>query len=214
MSAVAKAWNEYRAEVLRKAALSQLVPLFEREHKARMLEEAQASWPDRGSQPLQARGTVRLYSQGRHHDAPGYQRDALCAGYSIDGPAIIAETIGTIVVEPDWRLRVTAQGHLELRRPVPRPSASAIGTDVDPIRLEVYANLFMSIAEQMGTVLEHTSHSVNIKERLDFSCARFDRAGELVANAPHMPVHLGSMDRAVETIIRENKGKVLKGMGV
>ena len=188
-----------------------IVEAIEVEGVARMLEEAQASWPDRGSQPLQARGTVRLYSQGRHHDAPVYQRDALCAGDSIDGPAIIAETIGTIVVEPDWRLRVTAQGHLELRRPVPRPSASAIGTDVDPIRLEVYANLFMSIAEQMGTVLEHTSHSVNIKERLDFSCALFDRAGELVANAPHMPVHLGSMGDSVQTVIRQRGDTVKPG---
>ena len=98
-----------------------------------------------------------------------------------------------------------------LRRVQKLARARAIGTHADPVMLEVFNNLFMSIAEQMGVALQNTAYSVNIKERLDFSCAVFDGNGSLVANAPHMPVHLGSMDRAVETIIRENKGKIRPG---
>jgi 5-oxoprolinase (ATP-hydrolysing) len=115
------------------------------------------------------------------------------------------------VVEHGWQAELTAKNHLVLRRVQKLTRARAIGTDADPVMLEVFNNLFMSIAEQMGVALQNTAYSVNIKERLDFSCAVFDPNRSLVANAPHMPVHLGSMDRAVETIIRENKGKIRPG---
>lgn len=117
----------------------------------------------------------------------------------------------TVVVEHGWRAQITAKNHLVLERTVALKRQSAIGTKADPIMLEVFNNLFMSIAEQMGVSLQNTAYSVNIKERLDFSCAVFAHDGSLVANAPHMPVHLGSMDRAVETIIRENKGEIAPG---
>ena len=127
------------------------------------------------------------------------------------GPAIIIEPHQTVVVEEGWRAELTAKNHLLLRRSKKLVRARAIGTRADPVMLEVFNNLFMSIAEQMGVALQNTAYSVNIKERLDFSCAVFDGNGSLVANAPHMPVHLGSMDRAVETIIRENQGKIRPG---
>ena len=127
------------------------------------------------------------------------------------GPAIVIEPHQTIVLEDGWRAAITAKNHLVLERVVALQRAKAIGTKADPIMLEVFNNLFMSIAEQMGVSLQNTAYSVNIKERLDFSCAVFSADASLVANAPHMPVHLGSMDRAVETIIRENKGKIRPG---
>jgi 5-oxoprolinase (ATP-hydrolysing) len=129
----------------------------------------------------------------------------------VQGPAIIMEPHQTIVVEHGWRAQITAKNHLVLERTVALKRTAAIGTKADPIMLEVFNNLFMSIAEQMGVSLQNTAYSVNIKERLDFSCAVFAHDGSLVANAPHMPVHLGSMDRAVETIIRENKGRIAPG---
>ena len=127
------------------------------------------------------------------------------------GPAIIIEPHQTVVVEHGWQAALTAKNHLVLRRVQKLERARAIGTKADPVMLEVFNNLFMSIAEQMGVALQNTAYSVNIKERLDFSCAVFDGAGSLVANAPHMPVHLGSMDRAVETVIRKNQGKIRPG---
>ena len=127
------------------------------------------------------------------------------------GPAIIIEPHQTIVVEDGWQAEITAKNHLMLARVVPLARRSAIGTHADPVMLEVFNNLFMSIAEQMGVSLQNTAYSVNIKERLDFSCAIFAADSTLVANAPHMPVHLGSMDRAVETIIRENEGRIAPG---
>ena len=145
---------------------------------------------------------VTFHSGGAAHAAPVYDRDALAPGARIDGPAIIIEATGTNVVEPGWRTEFTSHGHLILTRVVALKRAAAVGTDVDPVMLEVFNNLFMSIAEQMGTTLEKTSYSVNIKERLDFSCAIFDQHGRLIANAPHMPVHLGSMDESVQTVIR------------
>jgi 5-oxoprolinase (ATP-hydrolysing) len=152
-------------------------------------------------EPLAA---TQIYSHGALHDARVFDRLALRAGDTVDGPAMIVEPTGTNIVEPGWRAELTAKGHLVLTRTVPLARDHAIGTRVDPIMLEVFNNLFMSIAEQMGSTLENTSHSVNIKERLDFSCALFDGAGELIANAPHMPVHLGSMGESVKTIIRLN----------
>ena len=115
------------------------------------------------------------------------------------------------MVEHGWQAAITAKNHLVLSASSRCSARKAVGTKADPIMLEVFNNLFMSIAEQMGVSLQNTAYSVNIKERLDFSCAVFSADGSLVANAPHMPVHLGSMDRAVETIIRENKGKIRPG---
>jgi 5-oxoprolinase (ATP-hydrolysing) len=132
------------------------------------------------------------------------EAERLLAGDSLEGPAIIAERNSTIVVEPGWRARVTHAGHLELERVRPRTAAAAPGTRADPVMLEVFNNLFMNIAEQMGLRLQNTAHSVNIKERLDFSCALFDASGALIANAPHMPVHLGSMSESIRTVIARN----------
>ena len=154
---------------------------------------------------------TQFYSRGQWHKATIYTRAQLSPGHAVDGPAIVIEPHQTIVVEDGWRASITAKDHLVLERAVALRRQSAIGTDADPVMLEVFNNLFMSIAEQMGVSLQNTAYSVNIKERLDFSCAVFDADGTLVANAPHMPVHLGSMDRAVETIIRENKGRIAPG---
>ena len=154
---------------------------------------------------------TRFYSRSQWHEATVYTRTQLSPGHAVAGPAIVIEPHQTIVVEDGWRASITAKNHLVLERAVGLKRQSAIGTDADPVMLEVFNNLFMSIAEQMGVSLQNTAYSVNIKERLDFSCAVFDADGTLVANAPHMPVHLGSMDRAVETIIRENKGRIAPG---
>jgi 5-oxoprolinase (ATP-hydrolysing) len=154
---------------------------------------------------------VRFYANGAWHDARVFQRDTLAPGHAIDGPAIVIEPHQTIVIETGWRATITAKNHLLLDRVVPLPRRRAVGTDADPVMLEVFNNLFMSIAEQMGVALQNTAYSVNIKERLDFSCAVFAADSTLVANAPHMPVHLGSMDRAVESIIRENGDSIRPG---
>ncbi|TMG74267.1 MAG: 5-oxoprolinase, partial [Betaproteobacteria bacterium] len=159
----------------------------------------------------QAVRRVRIFTAGAWHEAPLYRREALAAGQDIDGPAVIAEANATTVVEPDWRATVTKLDHLVLSRTRPRAVAHAIGTEVDPVRLEIFNNLFMSIAEQMGLRLQNTAYSVNIKERLDFSCAIFDGEGNLIANAPHMPVHLGSMSESIKTVIRENAGRIKPG---
>jgi len=154
---------------------------------------------------------TRFFSQGEWHDAAVYTREQLRPGQKVAGAAIIIEPHQTVVVEPGWQAELTAKNHLVLARVVPLERTHAIGTEADPVMLEVFNNLFMSIAEQMGVSLQNTAYSVNIKERLDFSCAVFSAEGALVANAPHMPVHLGSMDRAVETIIRENEGRIAPG---
>jgi 5-oxoprolinase (ATP-hydrolysing) len=154
---------------------------------------------------------TRMFSGGKWHDAPLYRREDLGAGARIDGPAIIAEANATTVVEPEWFAVVSPKNHLILERATERRSQPAIGTRVDPVMLEVFNNLFMSIAEQMGSRLQNTAYSVNIKERLDFSCALFDGEGNLIANAPHMPVHLGSMGESIKTVIRLNAGKMKPG---
>jgi 5-oxoprolinase (ATP-hydrolysing) len=133
-----------------------------------------------------------------------HEREALAPGAAVDGPAIVTDRNATTVVEPGWRAVRTAEGALELRRTAPRESAHAVGTEADPVMLEVFNNLFMNIAEQMGLRLQNTAYSVNIKERLDFSCALFDAQGQLIANAPHMPVHLGSMSESIKTVIERN----------
>jgi 5-oxoprolinase (ATP-hydrolysing) len=163
-----------------------------------------------GPLPAPARMT-RFYSAGRWHEARVFTRDRLKPGARVPGPAIVIEPHQTVVVEDGWQAEITAKNHLLLARVVPLARRHAIGTDADPVMLEVFNNLFMSIAEQMGVALQNTAYSVNIKERLDFSCAVFAHDGTLVANAPHMPVHLGSMDRAVETVIRENAGRIAPG---
>lgn len=165
---------------------------------------------------IPARQQVRMYTTGvagkaQWLDALLYAREDLQAGDRIAGPAIIAEQNATTVVEPGWRASITGFGHLLLERAVPRPRRFAAGTQVDPILLEVFNNLFMNIAEQMGLQLQNTAYSVNIKERLDFSCAIFDAQGNLIANAPHMPVHLGSMSESIKTVIERNRGQMRRG---
>ncbi|WP_122520492.1 hydantoinase B/oxoprolinase family protein [Pannonibacter phragmitetus] len=155
--------------------------------------------------------TTRVYASGQWHEAGVYLRAGLKPGMKVPGPALVIEPHATIVVEPGWQAEINVKDHVILRRVVPLERSAAIGTHADPVMLEVFNNLFMSIAEQMGLTLQNTAYSVNIKERLDFSCAVFDRNGALVANAPHMPVHLGSMDRSVETVIKLNEGKIRPG---
>ena len=154
---------------------------------------------------------VRMYSGGQWHNAALVVREDLRPGDIIPGPAIIAEKNATTVVEPGWEAHLTALDHLVLDRRAQRAIKFAAGTTVDPVLLEVFNNLFMNIAEQMGLQLQNTAYSVNIKERLDFSCALFDTEGNLIANAPHMPVHLGSMGESIKTVIRENAGKMQSG---
>ncbi len=164
---------------------------------------------DEGAAP--ATDTVRVYSGGQWWNAALVVREHAKPGHTIDGPAVIAEKNATTVVEPGWRARVTALDHLVLDRVAPREARQAIGTTVDPIMLEVFNNLFMNIAEQMGLQLQNTAYSVNIKERLDFSCALFDAEGNLIANAPHMPVHLGSMSESIKTVVARNAGRMKPG---
>ncbi len=157
------------------------------------------------------RDSVRMYGQGRWEKAALVVRADMRAGDQIAGPAIIAEPNATTVIEPGWRAQLTALDHLVLTRVTPRAVTYAAGTRVDPVLLEVFNNLFMNIAEQMGLQLQNTAYSVNIKERLDFSCALFDAHGNLIANAPHMPVHLGSMGESIKTVINENRGRMQAG---
>ncbi|HLO47450.1 MAG TPA: hydantoinase B/oxoprolinase family protein [Kamptonema sp.] len=153
---------------------------------------------------ISAVSQVQIYLGDRWYDAPVYQREYLQSGVSIIGPAIIIEATGTNVIEPGWQGELTDRNYLILKRqsvnlklkPCPEnPTAK------DPVMLKIFNNLFRAIAEQMGITLQNTSSSVNIKERLDFSCAIFDGNGQLVANAPHIPVHLGSMSESVEALI-------------
>ena len=155
--------------------------------------------------------TATTFTEGRRREAPVVDRAEMRPGDRLTGPAIVIEPHGATVVEPGWRASSTARGGLVLERVAPRDARAAVGTDVDPVMLEIFNNLFMSIAEQMGVVLQNTSHSVNIKERLDFSCAVFDPAGSLVANAPHIPVHLGAMGESVATVVRERRGAMKPG---
>ena len=164
-------------------------------------EEAAAD--EHAGEPAVAERT-RFFAKGAWHDAAIVRRQAMEPGQSLAGPAIIIEPNQTVVVEEGWSAKLTARDHLVLVRVKALVQQAAIGTKADPVMLEIFNNLFMSIAEQMGVTLQNTAYSVNIKERLDFSCAVFDNRGNLVANAPHMPVHLGSMDASVATAIREN----------
>ncbi len=166
--------------------------------------------PDDSSPPLDK---VECWLDGAARQVPVHDRAGLAAGFTATGPLIVVDPLATTVVEPGWGLAVDGDGTLRLTRIAPRLSAPASGTDADPIRLEVFNGLFMAIAEEMGTALARSASSVNIRERLDFSCAVFDAAGRLVANAPHMPVHLGSMGESVATVLRA-RGAGADGRGI
>ena len=154
---------------------------------------------------------VEIVSGGERRRTPLYDRETLAPGQRVPGPAIVKEPTATTVVEPGWQAELNRFGHLILTRAEAAPRREAVGTEADPILLEVFNNLFMNIAERMGATLANTAYSVNIKERLDFSCALFDPEGGLVANAPHVPVHLGSMSEAIRTIIRSRKATMRPG---
>jgi 5-oxoprolinase (ATP-hydrolysing) len=217
---------------VRWGTLAELVERFEQAHrerfgfitpdKALIVEVIEVEAVGKGEsvedaeQPLQGGGVdpfevTRMFSGGRHHETAVYNRADMAPGHAVDGPAILVDRISTTIVEPGWRAQVSAKDHLLLTRVEPRSRREDVGVKADPVMLEVFNNLFMSIAEQMGAVLQNTAHSVNIKERLDFSCAVFDADGELVANAPHVPVHLGSMGDSVKSIIRTRVGKLNPG---
>jgi 5-oxoprolinase (ATP-hydrolysing) len=168
-----------------------------------------AAEPLASTGPAQPIATVRARLASQDHDTPVYDRESLHPGAAVDGPAIIAEATGTTVVEPGWRATLDPLRNLILDRVKALAHAHAVGTDADPVMLEVFNNLFMAIAEQMGVALQNTAYSVNIKERLDFSCALFDRTGALIANAPHIPVHLGSMGASVTTVM-DQRGKSVR----
>ena len=154
---------------------------------------------------------VEMFSGGAGHATRVYDRESLGPGCRVAGPAIIIDANATTVLEPGWAAEVSRRNHLILERVEPRPGQAGLGTEADPVMLEVFNNLFMSIAEQTGVVLQNTSYSVNIKERLDFSCAVFDAQGDLVANAPHIPVHLGSMGESVKTVCVQRRGAIAPG---
>jgi 5-oxoprolinase (ATP-hydrolysing) len=162
-----------------------------------------ASTTARSAEKNRAR-PVRMFTNGAWAEVDLFPRSGLPPGAAVRGPAIIAEDLATTVVEPGWQAVVTGRGDLSLERVTPRPDRAGAGTEVDPVLLEIFNNLFMSVAEQMGVRLQATAHSVNIKERLDFSCAVFDAEGGLIANAPHMPVHLGSMGESIKMVIQRN----------
>jgi 5-oxoprolinase (ATP-hydrolysing) len=215
------------------AAPAAMAAAFEAEHASRfgftdagrtilvasLAAEAVARGADDDAAPLapQPSGTatpvdtIALRYNGRAHAAPVYQRAALPVGFTAAGPALVLEQGATTLVEEGWQMRVTEHCDIVLTRREPRSQGAAIGASVDPILLEVFNNRFMAAAEEMGLALQTTASSVNIKERLDFSCAVFDREGDLVANAPHIPVHLGSMGASVREIMRQRAGAMRKG---
>jgi 5-oxoprolinase (ATP-hydrolysing) len=193
-----------------------------------VVEATGSSSPERGGGPPAkpgVEGAQRLDSGDAgplHHASHGppprpgeelYDRATLRAGAVIPGPALIIDPSATTVVEPGWQAEVDPLGNLILTRSEPRTTSHAIGTDADPVMLEVFNNLFMAVAEEMGVALQNTASSVNIKERLDFSCALFERGGALIANAPHIPVHLGSMGDSIRTVI-EARGEGRDGRGI
>ncbi len=172
----------------------------------------EASLPPRTSGALAPIDTVQMWSGGMSHATPVFDRATLLAHDRIPGPALIKEATATTVIEPGWTAELTPLDHMILRRTEARVMAGAAGTDrADPVLLELFNNLFMNVAEQTGAVLQNTSQSVNIKERLDFSCAIFDATGALVANAPHVPVHLGAMGESVRTVIRKRGASLRPG---
>lgn len=175
-------------------------------------EQVGVSTPTDQELPLPAASaTASVFSHDEAHETPVYDRSQLQSGMRIQGPAIVFDTNGTTMVEPEWQLELLSGGEMLLSRVKAKEQTVAIGTDVDPVMLEIFNNLFMAIAEQMGVTLANTAFSVNIKERLDFSCALFDAEGNLIANAPHMPVHLGSMGESIKAVIKKNEGQMQPG---
>ena len=186
-----------------------VIALVEVEAEAKS-EEPEIARRPQGQPNAAPAARTRFYSQGAWHDADIWNRDGLADGQPIHGPAVVVETNQTVVVEPGWSAEMTALGDLMLTRTATK-AREKVGLEADPVLLEVFGNLFMGIAEEMGEALRATAQSVNIKERLDFSCAVFDGDGQLVANAPHVPVHLGSMESAVETVIRRRGAELKPG---
>jgi 5-oxoprolinase (ATP-hydrolysing) len=175
----------------------------------------EAPLPARTSGILEPVDTAKIFFAGAFHDTPIFDRDALLAGDAITGPALIREANATTVIDPGWQAEVTKLDHMVLRRITPRANAQTMdASKPDPVLLELFNNLFMAIAEQSGTVLRNTAQSVNIKERLDFSCAIFDATGGLIANAPHVPVHLGAMGASVRAVIAKRGGTLKPGDAV
>ncbi|WP_169981789.1 hydantoinase B/oxoprolinase family protein [Microbispora sp. H10836] len=167
--------------------------------------------PGSGAAGPPSADAVRLYTGGAWREVPLYRRERLRPGDALTGPAIVAEADATTVVDDGWRAGVTPYGHLLLERARPRRKAAGVTTEADPVMLEIFNNLFMSVAEQMGARLGATAQSVNIRERLDFSCALFDPGGGLIANAPHIPVHLGSMGASVKEVVRRRGDGIRPG---
>ncbi len=162
-----------------------------------------------------ARETVCVFTAGAQRDVPLYRREDLAAGFEADGPLLVVDDVSTTMVEPGWRAHLDRLGNLVLERHAAQHLKAAASTALDPVRLEIMGALFMAIAEEMGAALQYSASSVNIRERLDFSCAVFDGGGNLIANAPHMPVHLGSMGESVRTVLaRRADGHDGRGMRV
>lgn len=181
-------------------------------------EEMEETWQDDRDTSLPEAPRVKLWCSGQWVSAPLYNRDTLHPGWHLPGPALIVEPNSTIVVEPGWQAEINSRRHMVLTRTISPPlllqneeTNRHGGSKADPVLLEILANRFMAIAEQMGQTLAKTAHSVNIKERLDFSCALFDNQGHLVANAPHVPVHLGSMGEAVRSLLHDMAGQMRPG---
>ena len=175
--------------------------------------EVPPSSPRSGPMPAPL-AVIPLWSGGRQHDAPVYDRDSLREGDHIPGPAMIREAIATTILEPGWSAEVDRSANLLLRRAVRQASHGGADELADPVRLALFNNMFMAVAEHMGVVLRNTATSVNIKERLDFSCALFDSQGNLVANAPHVPVHLGAMGDSVRVVLAKRRGSLRPGDSV
>lgn len=169
-----------------------------------------AALPARSAAPT---AIVETWMADAAHKTPLFDRAGLASGFAVDGPALIVDSVATTIVEPGWRAEVDSLGNLILTRHLARQARQAVGTAVDPVRLEIFSGLFMGIAEEMGAALRQSASSVNIRERLDFSCALFDAAGNLIANAPHIPVHLGSMGESIRTIIAR-RGSGVDGRGM
>jgi 5-oxoprolinase (ATP-hydrolysing) len=163
--------------------------------------------PPQTAEPI---ATVDMYLAGANRSAPVHRREGLAKDAVVAGPALVIDPVSTVVVEPDWHARVLADGTLLLERGEAMAGAT-IDEAADPVRLEIFAGLFMGIAEEMGAALQRSAASVNIRERLDFSCAIFDAEGALVANAPHIPVHLGSMGESIRTVIAARAGTMREG---
>ncbi|MEB3359105.1 MAG: hydantoinase B/oxoprolinase family protein [Synechococcales bacterium] len=183
-----------------------------------MTAPQEATLPPRADSPTPI-ATVQMYAADAWHATPVYQRHALAPNVAILGPAIIVEETGTNIIEPGWQAHLTEKNHLLLTHPHPADATPSPQPAThpsphptpDPVLLEIFNNLFMAIAEQMGFTLQNTSYSVNIKERLDFSCAIFDQNGQLVANAPHIPVHLGSMGESVQSLMADRGATLQPG---